>query len=354
MDKIISFPQMGNYYVPIKYLFSHITEYKILDSPKITNKTVELGSKYSPDFVCTPFKYTLGTLLENLEMGSNTLIQLGGGCRYGYYAELQDQIIKDLGYDFKLYNLVTQGKASAKRIYKIMKEIDNNINVFKSLYYLFITIKMVKYMDQIDDYIRKDIGFEEESGSFKKELDNMLKEFSHVKGYFNLRKVYKKYKKIFKNIKINKPDNCMKVGVIGELYTVMERYANYDIEYELAKKNIEVTRFTNATYLLFKKGKAVKKYLKSLNNIKYRMGADAVDNIYYAKYLCEKKFDGIIHIKSSFCTPEIGNMSIINNICKSYSVPVIFFSFDTNTSKVGIETRLEAFYDMLEMRKNNE
>lgn len=354
MDKIISFPQMGNYYVPIKYLFSHITKYKVLDSPKITNKTIELGLKYSPDFVCAPFKYTLGTLLENLEIGSNVLIQLGGGCRYGYYAELQNQIIKDLGYDFKLYNLITQGKPSAKRIYKILKEIDKDINIFKSLYYLFITIKMVKYMDQIDDYIRKNIGFEKESGSFKKELDNMLKEFSQVKGYFHLRKVYKKYKKIFKNIKINKPNNCMKVGIIGELYTVMERCANYDIEYELAKKNIEVTRFTNATYLLFKKGKAVKKYLKSLINIKYRMGADAVDNIYYTKYLCEKKYDGIIHIKSSFCTPEIGNMSIINNICKSYNVPVIFFSFDTNTSKVGIETRLEAFYDMIEMRKNNE
>lgn len=354
MDKIISFPQLGNYYVPIKYLFSHITKCRVLDSPKITNKTVELGSKNSPDFVCTPFKYTLGSFIENLEMGSNILIQMGGGCRYGYYAELQDQILKDLGYNFKLYNLVTSGKASVKRIYKIMKEIDPKLNVFKSLYYLFITIKMVKYMDLIDDYIRKNIGFEKEKNSFNKELNNMLKEFSKTKGYFNLRKIYKKYKNIFKNIITNKPSNCMKVGIIGELYTVMEPFSNYNIEMELAKKNIEVTRFTNATYLLFKKKKEVKKYLKKLNNIKYRMGADAVDNIYYAKYLCENKFDGIIHIKSSFCTPEIGNMSIINNICKSYNVPVIFFSFDTNTSKVGIETRLEAFYDMLEMRKNNE
>jgi hypothetical protein len=29
-------------------------------------------------------------------------------------------------------------------------------------------------------------------------------------------------------------------------------------------------------------------------------------------------------------------------------------SVDINTSKVGMETRLEAFYDMIEMRKNNE
>jgi len=33
------------------------------------------------------------------------------------------------------------------------------------------------------------------------------------------------------------------------------------------------------------------------------MGADAMDNIYYTKYLIDNKYDGIIHIKSTFCTP---------------------------------------------------
>ena len=64
-----------------------------------------------------------------------------------------------------------------------------------------------------------------------------------------------------------------------------------------------------------------------------------------------KKYDGIIHIKSSFCTPEIAVMPIINKVAKSKNVPIIFFSFDSNTSEVGIKTRLEAFYDMIEMRR---
>ena len=84
------------------------------------------------------------------------------------------------------------------------------------------------------------------------------------------------------------------------------------------------------------------------------MGADAADNIARAKYLCQNNYDGIIHIKSSFCTPEIGAMPIINKVCHDYNVPVIFFSFDANTSETGIKTRLEAFYDMIEMRKKNE
>ena len=46
---------------------------------------------------------------------------------------------------------------------------------------------------------------------------------------------------------IDKPKNCIKVGIIGELYTSMEENANYFIEKELSNMNIEVTRYTNVT-----------------------------------------------------------------------------------------------------------
>lgn len=354
MSKIISFPHMGDYYVPIKYIFSHITKTGIMIAPPITNKTIELGSKYSPDFVCTPFKYTLGTYIEALDKGANVLLQAGGGCRYGYYSELQNKILEDLGYNFELYNFVTKGKTDMIKIYKLIKKIDPKIKILKSLYYLFITTKMVKYMDRIDDYIRQNIGFEIEENLFLKTKRKMLKEFSEIKGYISLYLCYKKYLDKFKNIKINKPDNCLKVGIIGELYTLMEPFSNYYLETELAKFNIEVKRYTNVHYLLFEKSKKVKQYLKNTKYIKYRMGADAADNIARTKYLCENNYDGIIHIKSSFCTPEIGAMPIINKICKEYNTPVIFLSFDTNTSEVGVKTRIEAFYDMIEMRRKNE
>lgn len=354
MDKVISFPTLDNYSIPAYYVLSHISKLKIIKPPKITNKTVELGTKYSPDFVCTPFKYTLGTLLEVIEKGANTLFQFGGGCRYGYYGELQRKIIKDLGYDVSLDSLIIAGKTDLKRIYKLLKKYDPSIKLFKSIYYSLIGISMAIYMDKLDDYIRQNIGFEVSEGAFELLKENMLEELSNIKGYFNLRKVCKKYKKLFKKIEIDKPKDCIKVGLIGELYTLMESSANYDIEKDLAKHHIQIKRYTNVSYLLFKKRRKVKKSLKKLKNIKYRMGADAVDNVCNTKELCEKGYDGIIHIKSSFCTPEIGAMPIINKVAKEYGVPVIFFSFDTNTSEVGIKTRLEAFYDMLEMRKNNE
>lgn len=352
MPKIISFPHMGNYSYPVAYLLDHITSAEVRIAPSITEHTIELGTKYSPDFVCTPFKYTLGTFIEALEQGANVLIQAGGGCRYGYYSELQEKILHDLEYDFEYYNLVSEGKTKPKKIYQMMKQIDPKFSLVKGLYYLWITKKMITYMDEFDHYIRKNIGFEVEEGSYLKLLNEFLNSFKSIKTPLQIQRLARKYRKKLKQVRIKKPKDCLKVGIIGELYTLMEPFANYDLEMTLAHYHIEVKRFTNAHYLMFEKHKAVLNYLeKAKDYIVYRMGADAADNIGRTKYLCEQGYDGIIHIKSAFCTPEIGAMPIIQKIANEYNVPVLFFSFDSGTSKVGIETRLEAFYDMIEMRK---
>jgi len=350
--KVLTFPHVGDYSVPIEYLLTHIVDVDVMVAPKITNTTIEIGTKYSPEFVCTPFKYTLGTFIEALENGANILLQGGGGCRYGYYCELQEKILQDLGYDFTYINLVTKGKANPKKIYREFKKIDPNFKVIRALYYLLVTKQMVKYMDKIDHYIRANIGFEVRKGSFEKLKEKMLKSFIKVRNPFSLFFLYRKYMKNFKKLKIKKPSKPMRVGVIGELYTIMEPFANYNLERELATFGIEIKRYTNAHYLLFEKKKGMKKYLRYAKEyVKYPMGADAMDNIGRTKYLCKHGYDGVIHIKSSFCTPEIGAMPIINKICKEYEVPVIFMSFDSATSEVGIKTRIEAFYDMIEMRK---
>lgn len=353
MSKIkIGFPQIGNYSIPARFLLSKIVDCEVIIAPNITQKTIDLGVKYSPEFVCAPFKYTLGTMLETIEMGANVVFQLGGGCRYGYYHELQRVIINDLGYNVKFINLVTAGRADVKKICREFKSIDKGFSRIRGLYYLIIAIKMINYMDLVDDYIRKNVGFEVIKGSMEKYNSLMLDEFLNVNNIFQLKRIFKKYFNLVKGVELNIPENVIRVGVIGELYTVMEPFSNYFLEKTLASFGMSVTRFTNATYLLFKKRKFVNKNIRKYSKyVKYRMGADATDNIIRTVMMCRDKYDGIIHIKSTFCTPEIGSMGIINKICHEYDIPVMFFSFDANTSKVGLQTRLEAFNDMIEMRK---
>lgn len=342
---------MGDYSIPAKFFLSHVfPKVSILTSKPITDNTILLGSKYSPDFVCMPFKYTLGTMIENLEDGANILIQAGGGCRYGYYNELQEQILKDLGYDFIFLNLVSAGHTDLKRILKELKKI-SSFSYFKLAYYGLLTKKIVAFMDEMDVLIRKRIGFEINSNSYFKTKEKMLQEVSSIKGFYSLWKWKRKYRKLFSEIPYHKTI-LYKVGLIGELYTLMEPQANYELEKMLSQYHISLTRYTNVTYLLFQKKRAIKKLLqKAKKYIHYKMGADASDNIGRCVSMCEEGYDGMIHIKSSFCTPEIGSMLILQKVCRDYQVPILFFSFDSNTSKVGLETRIEAFVDMLEMRK---
>lgn len=349
--EVVSFPHLGDYYIPIKFLLTHLSSFEVKPSPPITKKTIELGNKYSPDFVCVPFKYNLGNFIETLDNGATLLFQAGGGCRYGYYPEVQEKILKDLGYDFEMMTIGEDGIISLKSLRKVVRKLGNK-GIFKTIYYTLLSILMVRFMDNIDKFIRANIGFEVDKGSFLKLKNKMLQDFSNTKGYISLIRSYRRYKHQFKLLKVNKPKDCLKVGIIGELYTSMEPFASYFLENELASMNIEVKRFTNVTYLLYQKRLQERKMLRKIKKYcKYTLGADGMDNVYRAKYLIDHNFDGIIHIKPFGCTPEIGAIPIIRKVCCDGKIPIIFFSFDSETSDTGIKTRLEAFYDMLNIRK---
>lgn len=352
--EIISFPHLGSYSTPISYLLKKLTPHEVMIPPKTTKKTLELGSKYSPDTVCIPFKYNLGNFIEALDNGATIILQAGGGCRYGNYAEVQEKILKDLGYDFKFYSLVDVDRFKVGYVYKIFKEINPKLRFLKFARHGLITILMVMMMDNLDKIIRKNIGFEKNKGTFKQTRENMLNELSNTKGFIHLFMIYLKYRKKLKRIEIVKDENRLKIGIIGELYTAMEPFATFFLEEELAKNNIEIKRFTNATYLLFTKALVAKKYLRKVKKYcHYKIGADGMDNVYRSLYLIENNYDGIIHTKPFGCSPEITAIPIIDKVCKEYNMPIIYFSFDSETSEVGVKTRLEAFYDMLQAKKGD-
>ncbi len=350
--KIISFPHLGSYSVPIEFLLTHITPHEVLIAPKITNKTLELGAKYAPDTVCIPFKYNLGNYIEALELGANVLFQAGGGCRYGYYSEVQEKILKDLGYTFEFYSLVDVDRFKVSYMYKTFKKLNPHLSFFKFFYYLVLTVLMVFYMDRLDSLIRKNIGFEIEHGLHQEVKKDFLRDFKKTKGFFHLHRMFRMYKKKILRIPIKKPENCLKVGIIGELYTAMEPFSTYFLEMELAKMNIEVKRFTDVTYLLFLKALRRRKMLRDISKYcTYTLGADGMDNVWRTWYLAKNHYDGIIHTKPFGCTPEIGAIPIIDKVAHDEKIPIIYFSFDTQTSEVGVKTRLEAFYDMILAQK---
>lgn len=341
------------YYHPIAKLLKMLTKEKVIPAPPITKKTLSLGTKHAPDTVCIPFKYNLGNFIESLEDGANILFTAGGGCRYRYYAEVTETILRDLGYNFEFYKLITKDKLHITEVYQLFKNINPSLTFFKFIHSMLYTLFFIFYMDKTDHKIRKNIGFEQEKNSHIRLQTKMIQEFEKTNSIIKLSFLFLKYKYKFSKIKINKPKQCLKVGIIGELYTSMEPFSNYFLEESLAKENIEVKRFTNLSYLLWQKP-LLKKHLlrKTKKYCKYPLGADGLDNVYRTIKLSKKNYDGIIHIKPFGCTPEIGAIPIIQKVCEDNTMPIIFFSFDAETGEEGINTRLEAFKDLITLRRN--
>lgn len=349
MDRIVSFPHLGNYYIVFNYFLTKALKCKVIVPPDSSRRTIELGSKYAPGSVCVPFKYNLGNYIEALEMGANTLIQGGGGCRYGYYGELQEKILRDLGYDFEFYNLISDNHISLRKGYRFCKKVNRKCNVFSLLYYLINSLFMIIFIDKIGKYIRLNMGFEVNNGDFErleKEYLDSIKSGGIVRNIF----LYYKYRKRFRNIKINKPKDCLRVCIIGELFSLIDSPTSFNIEKNLIKMGVEAYRYTDLTYLLITKRFILGRMIKrGKGYIKYHLGADGTASV--ARGLDACKMDGILHLKSFGCTPEISAMSILPKISNEYKIPILYFSFDEEDNEVGIDTRLEAFLDMIKGRR---
>ena len=352
MNKVkVNFPRFGSYNVAVRHIITKGLGCDYVDSQPITKKTLEIGAKNSPDFVCTPFKYQLGGYIEAIEAGANTLIQVGGACRLNYYGELHEQILKDLGYDVKFVNMANADFAKPITFYEEFKKITPNLNIKKITSAVLLAVRMVKIIDKVEDFIRENVGFEVVDGSFNKLHQEFLEDLKEVNDKKELDLIYKLYMRKFKNIEINKPKNPLRVGIVGEYYTIMDEYSNHYMEKELAKKGIIIERWMNVSNTVFiNTEKETKQSIK--NYAKYDMGATSMYTIKKALDYAKDGFDGIIHVKSFGCTPEIDTMPVLQRISEDYKIPIIYFSFDTQTSDVGINTRIEAFYDMIMMRKD--
>ena len=305
-DRVVVLPKIGDYTKPLGYLLEKCLGCKIMDCPPITKLTVEIGAKHSPDTVCTPFKVVMGNFIQALDAGANTLVMPGFGCRLGFYDLLHKQILSDLGYKFDMIALCDY-IATPQRIFKTLSELEPSLT----------QEKFNKVFSEVCDIIV--------------DMDKKKQE----------------------SYKIKNP--ILKVGLIGDLYTVIEPHANCHIEGWLLKNNVEILRMTDLTFLAKNLFDIKGVISKSGGYADYALGGNANCSVMQAYQMAHGKMvDGIIHIKAATCAPEISAMTILQDISTDFDIPIMYLTFDTETGEAGLHTRLEAFCDMLTMKKQKE
>lgn len=350
-EKKIAFPMIAEYNSVIRYFVEVGMNTQYVMQPRMTRRTMELGSRYSPDSVCTPFKSSLGSSIEALEAGANTLIMTFGLCRLGYYGELQEQILRDMGYQFEYINLSEYNTGKNKDYLKALKRINSKIKPARIASASVESLKMAEFIDEIEAEYYKNCGFEKTKGEYRKAYNQFLFAMSEATTKEEVESGYQTVKQTFHRIEQDRPENPLRVGIIGEFFTVMDAFSNLNLEQKLADMGVEVHRWMNVTHrnLHYSGEKNLNVRIRDLCT--YEMGPTSTSNIWCARDYAERGFDGIIHVKSAGCTPEIDIMPVLQNIGTDYKIPILYLTYDAQTSDTGLMTRIEAFYDMISMHQ---
>jgi predicted nucleotide-binding protein (sugar kinase/HSP70/actin superfamily) len=349
--RLVTFPHMGEYWIAFETLVLELGATPLVP-PRMTKHTLEVGARHSPEFVCVPFKYNLGNFIEALDAGASVIGQAGGGCRFGYYAEVQEAILRDLGYEFEMVNLTSSW--SIGEFIADFKRIAPGASTLKIARAFAIAYRKAKALEAVDDRVRKNVGFEREAGAHDRVMGRFHRELRAAGAFRDVARLEERTLGELTAIPLDKPERPLRVGVVGELYILMEPFANHSIERRLAEHGVEVHRFVTLTKLI-EHGIRHRPHLRALLGeadpwVKYHLGADGTESVAMTWKLMQEGFDGMAHLKPFGCMPEVSAMSVLQRISREHTFPVLFVSYDAQTAETGIRTRIEAFADMLAMR----
>jgi predicted nucleotide-binding protein (sugar kinase/HSP70/actin superfamily) len=333
--KRVTFPHMGEYWIIFETLIELLGAEAVVP-PKMTRHTLEAGSQVSPEFVCVPFKYNMGNFLETLEGDVDIIVQAGGGCRFGYYGEVQETILRDMGHDFELVNLVEA--TNLPMLVRELRRVQPSASYVRVARAFAVAYRQAKAIEAVEDFVRKNVGFEIETGAIDRVVARFLRDLRGARTLRAVRELRASTLAALAAVALDKPENPLRVGVVGELYVLMEPFANHSIERRLAESGVEVHRFITLTTLIdhaLGGRKFVRHAIADTGPwVEYHLGADATESVAKTWELMNAGFDGMVHVKPFGCMPEVSAMS--------------------QTAEAGVRTRVEAFCDMLEMRKRRQ
>ncbi|NLT96243.1 MAG: CoA protein activase [Clostridia bacterium] len=358
----ITFPHMGNMYIPVKALLEYL-DLEVVVPPFSSQRTLNLGIKYGHEFACLPLKINLGNFIEAKELGADTIIMAGGvgPCRFGLYAQVEREILTELGYDYDSLVLEPPDKHLLQFVNRVRKIIGAN-----SWWKVIEAIKFAYEKAYAVDLIEKNVQYlrprEKKVGIVDRIYNHTLATINEAQSYQSLYEATNLGLLKLEQVPRKSDETVIRIGLVGEIYTLLEPFVNFDIERELGKLGVHVTRSLYLSewinsHLLMNISKRIKpKPFAQLAKpyLNYFVGGHGRETVGYAVGFAQEGYDGIIQIAPLTCMPEIVAHTILPRIREDYQIPVLTLYVDEQSGKAGMITRLEAFVDLIRRQKGNQ
>ena len=355
----ITFPHMGNTYIASKALMEDLGNEVILP-PKCSKRTLELGTKYSPESICLPLKINIGNYIESIENGADTILITGscGPCRFGFYSLLQKEILKDLGYTADMIVFDPPDGKPMELVRRIM-QASGTSNPYKIIKSMYRGRRVLEAADDLTDYSNKLRPIAKNSYLVDVIMDEFYNSIERVNGVEEILSLVEKSKEKLKKLDIDKKIKPIKIGIVGEIYTILEPFVNLEIERKLGHLGVHVDKSLTPSkwvkHHLFsgfwgsKEERHVRKEAKAY--LDAMVGGHGRETIGSTVIYAKEGYDGIIQILPLTCMPEIVAESILPTIQKDLDIPIMTLVVDEMTGEAGFQTRLEAFVDLLRKRR---
>lgn len=354
----LGIPNFGNISTALKSTAEMLNVPLIV--PPVSKRTLSLGTKYSPEFACLPFKVILGTFIEALELGADTLFMLTSfnACRMGYYAKVQERILSDLGYDFQMLKFSSSEKGLIG-VFKGIKRVSNDASWSTIITAYRLGTAKLRALDDVEREVQKVRAVELKKGVADRIFKQAIQAIDEATTVSHLKEIVREYLERLDQVPRDFKIKPFKVGIVGELFVVMEPFTNMNLETELGKLGVEVRR-TRSTFfsewtkfgsfnVLNEEKKKLRRFAEPY--LKHDVGGHGLESV-GEKVRHSEEYDGIVHLAPFTCMPE----AIAQNIMLSTreDIPVLTILCDEQMGKAGLLTRLEAFVDLLERKRRVE
>lgn len=357
----MTFPHLGNTYICVKSMLDDLGIECIIP-PFNNKKALELGTKYVPEMACLPLKINIGNYIQAYEMGADTILMAGGcgPCRFGYYCEMHREVLRDAGYNMEIITLeLTNG--GVKELVNKVRRLTYTTKLLKIPSVVMQTVRTAKRVDELELLTFKLRAREQTKGSVDEIYRSFRENALSAIGYKGITVLLDETEKKLHAIKLNQDAKPLKVGIVGEIYTGIEQFASFNIQEKLGTMGVEVDRkVTVSNWIIehiLKKGfhlprdrayaEAAKPWLGTM------IGGHAQETVGNTVLYAQNGYDGVIQIFPFSCMPEIVAESILPSIENELGIPVLNLIIDEMTGEAGYMTRIEAFVDMLEKRRES-
>lgn len=362
----ITFPHMGNLSIGLEAMFTKLG-FETIVPPPTGPAAITLGGRYAREGACLPFKINLGNYLQALELGADTIVMLGGGgpCRFGYFGHLQQQILEDLGCPFKM--IILENGCFREQIGYLLEAAGNKYwwDAAAAIHFGWVKLRAADEIEALTHRVRPR---ERVPGSTTESYHRFLKHLRGAVSVAEVRTLTSEVRSALAQLakcsdrqsSSKGAGHPLKVGLVGDIYMLLEPACNGNIAELLGELGVEVTRSIYLTHWVQTNLGGVENSAYGKNLLRLArpflrgfVGGHGLDTVGNAVRYAAAGFDGLIQILPLTCMPEIVAKGILPEVSSRCGLPVLTLVMDGHMAEEGFRTRVEAFVDLLGRKEKN-